>query len=112
MRGTKLRHLLATISGVIAAILVVFACHHSYASDNAELWPGSKYDSSIPTMREVLGYDPGTEIHSFAEILKYVDALSEAAPDRVRVFTYGTTWEGRNLTYIAIGSPKVIENLD
>ena len=63
-------------------------------------------------MQEVLGHEPGTEIHSFSEIVKYLEALVEAASDRVRLFTYGTTWEGRELTYIAIGSPQVIADLD
>jgi hypothetical protein len=43
--------------------------------------------------------------------MRYMDALAAAAPDRVRIFEYGQTWEGRKLIYAAVGSEANIRRL-
>jgi hypothetical protein len=82
------------------------------AGAQAKLWPDVRYDPAIPTIKHVLGYETGDQIASHAEIMKYMTALSEAAPDRMRVFSYAKSWEGRELFYAAIGTEDVIEQLD
>jgi hypothetical protein len=77
-----------------------------------EFWPGAQYDSSIPTIRQVLGYDPGERIASPEEICRYFDALQKAAPERVRIFEYARSWEGRRLIYAVIASAGNINRLD
>jgi hypothetical protein len=77
-----------------------------------EFWPGAQYDSSIPTIRQVLGYDPGTRIASPEEIHRYFEALQKATPERVRLFEYARSWEGRRLLYAVIASAENINRLD
>lgn len=77
-----------------------------------EYIPGAVYDNKIPTVAQVLGYRSGDEITSHGDMVRYFDALQNAAPDRVKIFSYGKTWENRPLMYVAISNADNIENLD
>ena len=76
------------------------------------IWPGAKYDSSIPTLRQVIGHDHGMEITSPDQIAIYMQALAKAAPSRTRLVEYARSWEGRPLWLFVIGSPERIAKLD
>ncbi|WP_333610521.1 M14 metallopeptidase family protein [Brevundimonas bullata] len=67
---------------------------------------------SPPTQEAVLGHAPGTRITRPAEVRRYFEALRAAAPDRMVMGDYGTTWEGRPLFWAAVGSPANIARLD
>jgi hypothetical protein len=82
-----------------------------FAQRPFEFWPGEAYDSKIPTIHQVLGYEPGDKITSYAGLVRYMDALVEAAPTRMKMFSYGESWEGRKLVYAAIGSEANIRRL-
>lgn len=77
-----------------------------------ELLPGTRYDPAIPTLEQVVGHDFGSEITASTDILAYLAALADAAPDRCRLIAYGTTWEDRPLQALLIGSPDRLERLD
>ena len=49
-----------------------------YVSAQEAFWPGASYDSTVPTMEQVLGHAPGDRIVSHAEMLEYLRALTEA----------------------------------
>ncbi len=83
----------------------------AFAQAKFEYWPGATYDPAIPTMRKVVGYDTGDRVSWHANIVKYFDALAAAQPNRIKVFEYGKTWEGRRLIYAAIGSEANIRRL-
>ena len=74
------------------------------AAQKFEMWPGAQYDPAIPTMEKVLGYGPGERIAPHADIMRYMEALAAAAPNRMKIFEYGKTWERRKLIYAVIGS--------
>jgi hypothetical protein len=76
------------------------------------LAPGVTYDPSIPTLQSVIGHAPGDAITTPDEIGRYLDALAKAAPDRTRLVKYATSWEGRPLHYLIIGSKERIARLD
>jgi Zinc carboxypeptidase len=82
------------------------------AQGEEPLWPGAKYDPAIPTLRQVVGHDPGNEITSPDQIGQYLQALAKAAPTRTRLSEYARTWEGRPLWLMAIGSAEHIARLD
>ncbi|MGA2267477.1 MAG: M14 metallopeptidase family protein [Bryobacteraceae bacterium] len=82
-----------------------------YAQKPFEFWPGTGYDPKIPTFRQVLGYDAGDRVTSHAGIVRYMEALAAAAPNRLKVFDYGETWEGRKLIYAAVGSEANVRRL-
>ena len=62
-----------------------------------ELSPGTHYDASIPTLKHVVGHDFGEEITTPDQIVAYLQALRNAAPDRTRLVEYARSWEGRPL---------------
>jgi hypothetical protein len=76
------------------------------------IWPGAKYDPSIPTLQQVLGHDTGMEITPPDEVGDYLQALAKAAPTRTRLVEYARTWEDRPLWLMVIGSPDRIATLD
>jgi len=73
-----------------------------------EYWPGTEYDTSVPTAEEILGYRIGDRITSHAGLMKYLEALESAVPDQVQILEYARSWEGRRLVYAFVGSPERI----
>lgn len=80
--------------------------------DRAAVLARYSYDPSIPTLERVVGHDHGEEITSPEQIVTYLRALAEAAPDRTRLVEYGRTWEGRPLLLLAIAAPAHIARID
>jgi len=76
------------------------------------LWPNSQYSKNIPRFSQVLGYDVGERISNHNDMLRYFDALEKIAPENIKVFEYGRTWEKRKLIYAVIGSAENISKLD
>jgi len=68
-----------------------------------DFYPGTSYDPSIPTLKQVMGYDWGEDITDPRGIETYMAALAKASP-RVQLVKYGETWEKRPLHYIVVSS--------
>jgi len=98
-------------SALTALALLLVAAIPARAQD-APFWPGAKYDPAIPTVRQVLGHEPGAEITSPDQVGQYLQALQKAAPSRTRLFEYARSWEGRPLWLMVIGNPDRIAKLD
>ena len=95
------------------ALIITLLCSFSLKANNtSEMWLGSQYDNAIPTFTQVLGYDVGEKITNHSDMIRYFEALERAAPNRIKLFEYGRTWEGRKLIYLAIGNNENISNLD
>jgi hypothetical protein len=91
---------------------LLFSLLTSAAAQSFEFFPGAKYDASVPTLKQVVGHEPGERITMHHETERYVNALQQAAPARVKLFKYGETWEGKSLYYLVIGSPENVARLD
>jgi hypothetical protein len=74
--------------------------------------PRVRYDSAIPTLKQVLGHEPGDVITPPDGVITYLKALAQAAPSRARLIEYGRTWEGRPLVVFAIAAPERMAQLD
>jgi len=77
-----------------------------------ELAPGTQYDPDIPTLQQVVGHDFREEVTPPDEVVRYMEALAEAAPDRTHLIRYAESWEGRPLIMLVIASPTRIRQLD
>lgn len=98
---------------LLLASLLFFCCLLDANADTEyDLWAGAKYQSDIPTHSDVLGYQVGERITNHADMIRFFEALEKAAPDRIKIFEYARTWEGRKLIYVAIGNPSNIAGLD
>jgi hypothetical protein len=80
--------------------------------DRPALAPGARYDPRIPTLEQVVGHEIGEEITAPDEILAYLKALHDAAPDRTRLVEYARSWQGRPLHVFVIASPARMARLD
>ncbi|TQV72082.1 peptidase M14 [Aliikangiella marina] len=96
--------------GLIFAFL--FSSLVNASNSTQEFWPGTKYDPSIPTVKSVLGYETGERISNYNGMLRYFEALEQAAPDRIKIFEYARSWEGRKLIYAAIAKPDTLAKLE
>ena len=89
-----------------------FLCLTVWAAEpRFEFWPGATYDPRVPTHKQVLGYEPGERITHYAGLRQYLEALASAT-GRVRIFEYGTTWEGRKLFYAVVASEANLRRLE
>lgn len=104
----------AAIKGALALLSTALLSLNLSAQDSANeyFWPNADYDPAIPTVKSVLGYTSGERITTHSDMLRYMRALAEAAPNRMKLMTYGESWEGRSLIYLAISSPENIAKLD
>ncbi|MCC6262282.1 MAG: peptidase M14 [Bryobacterales bacterium] len=71
---------------------------------------GAAYDSSIPTIQQVLGHASGDKVTTPADLIRYLRAL-EGASRRIKVESIGRSWEGRELVFAYIGSEANIARL-
>jgi len=77
-----------------------------------ELVPGTVYDPAIPTLEEVVGHDFGEVVTAPDDVIRYIEALADAAPDRTHLIRYAESWEGRPLVMLVIGSAERMARLD
>lgn len=68
--------------------------------------------AQVPSPEQVLGYALGERFTDHAGVVRYMEALAAAAPDRVRVETYGETNEQRRLIQVVIARPDHLAGLD
>ena len=73
--------------------------------------PDLTYSDEVPAPEEELGYEIGTEFTLYADVVEYFRAIA-AASDRVKLGTYGQTYEGRTLVYLVFTSPENQQRLD
>lgn len=97
---------------VIALSLLLLLAPPAGAQEVVLDWPGTTFDPAIPRLGEIVGHAPGEQITKPADALRYLGALAKAAPDRMRIVEYATSWEGRRLVYAVIGTPERIAGLD
>jgi Zinc carboxypeptidase len=69
--------------------------------------------AGIPSPKDVLGYHIGApgKLTYHADAVAYYRALAAKSP-RVKVFSIGTTDEGRECVVVAVGSDESIKNID
>ncbi|WP_026376663.1 M14 family zinc carboxypeptidase [Aestuariibacter salexigens] len=98
---------------IFALLIISLTSSLVYADPkNATLWPEVIYDASIPTFKQVLGYEVGERITSHHDMLRYFDALQQAAPDRIQINEYARSWQGRSLIYAVVAKPENLAALD
>ena len=96
---------------LIFVLILSFIFSSSVFAQDEDIFPGGKYDKSIPTPLEIMGHRFG-ELHTFHwEMENFIHAVDKAS-DRVEVRSYGKTYEGRKLYYIIISSPENMSRLE
>lgn len=70
------------------------------------------YRADVPRPSAILGYEAGKTHTTFRDQERVINAIAEAAKDRVRVVEYGRSIEGRPLRLVLVSSPANIARLD
>ena len=96
------------LTGIIGVIFTMCLCGQALAQG----FLAADYDRSIPTLEAVIGHKPGDKITNVADANRYLEALQAAAPERMQIHTYATSWQGRPLVYGVISSPETMANLE
>ncbi len=68
--------------------------------------------SQLQSPAEFLGYQVGTKFTRHHQIVSYFNAVAKAAPDKVKLMSYGKTNEGRDLMVAAISSAENMAQLE
>ncbi len=98
------------VATVLASGVFATSTHATDSIDNSLVH--ATYNKQIPTVEQVLGYKSGQKITNHSDMVRYFEALSLAAPDKLKLFDYGVTWEGRRLIYLAISASTNLQNLE
>lgn len=77
-----------------------------------DFFENGPYAPEVPRPESVLGYSAGDRLTTFRDQERVLNAIASAAPDRVKVITYGKSVEGRPLRVLAISSPANMRRLD
>ncbi|MBT8074037.1 MAG: peptidase [Xanthomonadales bacterium] len=93
-------------------LLIALFSVHAHAGDDFVFWPNADYDPAIPTFEDVLGYNPGERITWHGDAVRYFEALANAAPKRLSVKPYASSWEGRELIYAVVTSAENLANIE
>lgn len=106
-----IKKLLIPIVSSVALFCSSFQIHAEH-HQSKQMWPGTQYQTEIPTVKDVLGYEAGTKITSYHDMLDYFEALQKAAPNRIQLHPYAKSWEGRKLFYAVIANQDNLSRLD
>jgi len=96
----------------IALLLIALLTPATARAQNFDFYSHGAYRSDVPRPAALLGYEPGAFLTNYGNMLRVTDAIAAAASDRVRVFEYGRSVEGRPLRLIVISSAENIARLD
>ncbi|HMV85412.1 MAG TPA: M14 family metallopeptidase [Blastocatellia bacterium] len=101
---------------MLKQLLIGFACLCflvvSIMAQKPEFAPGARYDAKIPSLKQVTGYDFAERVTPPEDIIRYLKALHEAAPDRTKLVKYAETWEKRELYALIVATPERIRQLE
>jgi len=92
--------------------LLIASCVAIAAPVSAQSFLEGQFDPAIPTLEEVAGHRSGEQVTRPEVLVEYLQALAEAAPERVRLMEYATSWEGRPLVYAVISSAENMARID
>jgi hypothetical protein len=94
-------------------LFLLFSCFIAQAQVglNYYLPEGQKYDARIPTPKAFLGYEVGEQHATPYEVNAYFRELAKHSK-RMKVETYGRTYENRELLLVTFTSPENLGKLD
>jgi hypothetical protein len=88
----------------VLALTVGLAATTAFAAD--------PLDPKVPTPKSVLGYDIGDYHTDYLGVVRYVEALARAVPERVKLVPIGHSYEKRPMMLLVISSPENMARLD
>lgn len=96
-------------------LLLAALCPAAAAQERGErfdFYTRGPYRQQVPRPQSLLRYDVGEFHTNYAMMERVINAIAQAAPDRVRVFDIGLTNEYRMQHVVAVSAPENIARLD
>ena len=106
---------LAMLRSKICLFALIFSLANlapATAQETFDFLENKPYRRNIPTPTEILGYEPGERHTNYRDQERVLLAIATLAKDRVKVFEYGVSVEGRPLRLFAITAPDRLLNLE
>ena len=72
----------------------------------------SPNSTTLSSPAQFLGYKIGDRFTPHYRVLAYVEQLARQVPNRIKLIPYGTTYEGRQLMVVALGSEANLTRLE
>ncbi len=100
-----------TIDEGYTAKIKQFTTDPEFSTELVDHLPAS---ATVPTPEKILGYIAGAENHLTytKDLYRYYEALAQAAPSRVKIWTVGKSEEGREFKMIALTDDANMSQLD
>ena len=98
------------VIGVLGSCAFAFAAPTPGTGVGA-LLPNARFAPGVPSPVEALGVELASRPLRHHEIVSYFELLAKSSP-RARLIPYATSFEGRPLVALAVGSEDVIADLD
>jgi len=95
----------------LAASTLAFAVSFAVPAAAQSVLEG-RFDPAVPTLEQTVGHRTGTQVSTPEEVVRYLEALHRAAPERTRLVEYARSWEGRPLYYLVISSEANMARAD
>lgn len=92
-------------------ILLITCTTLLFSQELIEFYPRGTYATNIPSPSAFLGYEIGQRFTDYRNLERYLEKLSSTS-DRVRMVTYGETYEGRPLRALIISTPTHLSRLE
>ena len=94
------------------ALLVAALATSAFAQESFDFYARGPYRDSVPRPSTITGYEPGLFQTPHGQIVRVLEKIAAAAPDRVRLIENGRTWEHRSLYLAIVSAPENIARLD
>src|SRR5215212_10163981 len=99
-------------TATLIALAALGLARPAIAQDKFDFYGRGPYRASVPRPSSITGYEPGQFQTPHGQIVRVIEKIAAAAPDRVRVIENGETWEHRKLYLVIVSSPENLARLD
>ncbi|HET9530418.1 MAG TPA: M14 family zinc carboxypeptidase [Blastocatellia bacterium] len=96
----------------LLALVAASLCTTIVAQEKFDFYSRGPYRQSVPRPSSVTGYEPGQFQTPHGQIVRVLEKIAAAAPDRVRLIENGETWEHRKLYLAVVSAPENLARLD
>lgn len=96
----------------IALAVVALLSASSAGAQEFDFYAAGPYRPDVARPAAILDYEPGEFHTDHGNMLRVMEAIASTAADRVRIFRYGRSVEGRPLILVVVSAPQNIGRLD
>lgn len=102
-----MRYRAVAIIAIVAAAAVA-----ALAREEFDFYSRGPYKPDVPRPSDITGYEPGRFQTPHGQVVRVIERIAAAAPDRVRIIENGATWEHRRLYLVVVSAPENLARLD